>query len=259
MVQFLYLTGEFATVAEVIAEMPGPIETGYTVYEHPRQLLTAHLDHLHLLEELRAGYQPPSPVRDEAGNPVDGMTAWTSLINQRIMEDELAVINSLLCEPCGCTLCCTGPEKTMEQEFFEIPLKEHEADIFAIDRYDTPVSRRSLSSDSLEINGSPFYCRSDPQLIHWQNGWSLILPVETSCPGLAADGRCQLYASRPVICRKPQIFSYILEQDGQNNSYMLRNSLLAVIDCPYVKLLQEEIGAYAAACELDFVLKENKK
>jgi hypothetical protein len=175
------------------------------------------------------------------------------------MEDELAAINSLLCEPCSCALCCIGPEKSMEQEFFEIPLKEHETEIFAIDRYDTPASRCCLSGDGLEINGSPFYRRPDPQLILWQNGCSLILPVATSCPGLADDGRCQLYAGRPAVCRKPQIFSYILEQDGQGRGYILRNSLLAVVDCPYVQLLQEEIGAYAAACELDLVLKENKR
>ena len=40
---------------------------------------------------------------------------------------------------------------------------------------------------------------------------------------------------------------------------MLRETLLAVIDCPYVQTLQEEIAAYAAACELELVLRENKQ
>ena len=45
MLQFLYLTGPFATVAEVIAELPEPIATDRTVYEQPRALLTAYLEH----------------------------------------------------------------------------------------------------------------------------------------------------------------------------------------------------------------------
>ena len=39
---------------------------------------------------------------------------------------------------------------------------------------------------------------------------------------------------------------------------VLRQSLLAVVDCPYVRQLQEEIAAYAAACELEMVFRHNK-
>jgi len=262
MVQFLYLTGPFATVAEVIAEMPEPIETGYTSYEHPRQLLRGHLDHLLALESLKNGEQPALQIVDEAGNPLDEMTAVTSLVSQRIMEEELEAINSALCGPCGCTLCCIGPDREMRQEFFEIPLQDEEKDIFSIPSHDTPESRCCHPMDDghvLQVAGSPFYQRSEPELVHWQKGWSLILPRDSSCPGLAENGRCRVYAQRPQVCRRPQIFSYVLEPLEQADRYRLRSSLLAVTDCPYVRILQQEIAAYAAACELEPVLKGNKQ
>ncbi len=261
MVQFLYLTGEFATVEEVIDEMPEPIETGYAVYEHPRELLRKHLVHLRLLEHLKNGQEIGIQVVDESGEPVDDMTACAALISQRVMEAELEPINSLLCEPCGCTLCCIGPTESMQQEFFEIPLREQETKIFSVNRHDTSDSRAGLALDDevLQVDDSPFYQCSDPKLFHWQNGWSLILPKASSCPGLEDNGRCQIYAKRPQVCRKPQIFSYVLEKTDQPDQYMLRGTLLAVTDCPYVQTLREEIAAYAAACELELVLKENKQ
>jgi len=48
-----------------------------------------------------------------------------------------------------------------------------------------------------------------------------------------------------------------VEHQGQP-ALRLRQSLLAVVDCPYVRLLQEEIGAYAAACELEMIFRHNK-
>ena len=35
MVQFIFFTGDFATVDEVIAQLPAPIETGFAVYPDP--------------------------------------------------------------------------------------------------------------------------------------------------------------------------------------------------------------------------------
>ncbi|MCI5127672.1 MAG: hypothetical protein D3907_04035, partial [Candidatus Electrothrix sp. AUS3] len=49
-----------------------------------------------------------------------------------------------------------------------------------------------------------------------------------------------------------------MESMGQRRKYRIRNSLLAVTDCPYVQLLQDEIAAYAAASELQCILKANK-
>ncbi len=261
MVQFFYGTGDFATVAEIIAEIPEPVETGYALYERPRQLLNRYLGHLRLLEEGRAGKKLPMRIVDEAGNELDEQSSRMYLINQSILEDELAAINSLLCAPCECSLCCVGPEAGMEQEFFEIPLLDREVDLFSLDRHDSSESRRRLAMDEeeLQINGRSFYDSTAAKMVNWQNGWSMILPTASSCPALGNSGRCRVYAERPRVCRRPQIFSYILEETSRKGEYMLRNALLAVVDCPYVQCLREEIGAYAAACELDLVLKENKR
>jgi Fe-S-cluster containining protein len=261
MVQFLFLTGDFATVAEVIDEMPEPIETGYALYKHPRALLRSHRKHLVLLENLKTGEPVQEEVVDDSGEILDSMTAVTALISQRIMEDELEPLNSALCGPCGCTLCCVGPARAMKQEFFEIPLQDREVDLFSIDRHDDSATRDCLAMDDepLQLAGRPFYKQQAPALFHWQNGWSLILPGESSCPGLMENGRCRVYGERPVVCRKPQIFSYILEQTGHADQYRLRSSLLAITDCPYVLVLQDEIAAYAAACELELVFRENKQ
>ncbi|MEA2113860.1 MAG: YkgJ family cysteine cluster protein [Thermodesulfobacteriota bacterium] len=261
MVQFLYLTGPFTRVEEVIDEMPEPIETGYALYEKPRELLRSHLEHLRMLEGLKSGEEIELDVVNESGEPVDDMTARASLISQRIMEDELEAINSVLCGPCGCTLCCTGPSRTMNQEFFEIPLQAEEKDLFSVTRHDSADSRSrlALDEDVLQVDGSPFYQLPNPGLFRWLNGWSLILPRESSCPGLEENGRCRVYTNRPQVCRRPQIFSYILEKADQPDQYRLRSSLLAITDCPYVQVLQEEIAAYAAACELELVLKGNKQ
>ncbi|CAK8724536.1 YkgJ family cysteine cluster protein [Candidatus Electrothrix laxa] len=286
MVQFMYqLSGPGAKVEDIIAEMTEPIETAYTIYEAPDKLLHGYLHQLQLLEKIEGSGMEQQPdgmksdVVDEAGQPVDAMTACTALINQRIMEAELEKINSRLCAPCNCTLCCVGPEKEMVQEFFEIPLQGSETDLFTLTRHDTAESRSRVALDStadddpLQVDERPFYQGADadqcgtgtPELFHWRNGWSMILPKDSSCPALdKRNGRCNVYSDRPQVCRRPQIFSYILEPlellgpIGQSRKYMLRNSLLAVTDCPYVQFLQDEIATYAAACELDCILKANK-
>ena len=261
MVQFLYLTGEFATVAEVIEEMPEPIETGYAVYEQPRELLRRHGPTLALLEQLKTDKAMVEQVVDDTGRAVDRMTALTALVGQRVVEAELEPINSLLCGPCGCTLCCTGPDESMAQEFFEIPLQDEETALFAVPVHDNAGTRARLAMDDdpLQLDGVPFYRMAGPGLVHWRNGWSLILPRSSSCPSLAADGRCQVYVDRPLVCRRPQIFCYIVEPTGREREFRFRNSLLAVSDCPYVQLLQDEIAAYAAANELELVIRGNKQ
>ena len=88
------------------------------------------------------------------------------------------------------------------------------------------------------------------------------MPKSSHCPNLEAEqGRCLIYANRPEVCRRPQIFPYILEKEtgsGPQPVYRLRNSLLAVVDCPYVSMLKDEIAAYGAACELDVIFTRNK-
>ncbi|XCN74958.1 MAG: hypothetical protein Q3M24_09530 [Candidatus Electrothrix aestuarii] len=271
MVQFMYqLSGPGTKVEEIISAMTEPVETAYTVYPEPENLLRPYLDQLQLLETLGTEQQAKElagvagKVVDASGQAVDEVTAATALINQRILEMELEEINSLLCAPCHCRLCCIGPDKAMQQEFFEIPLQSMETELFPLPCHDTPESRNRRALDAkadntpLLVEGRPFYQCSSPELIHWRNGWSMILPQDSSCPALEENGRCTVYSKRPQVCRRPQIFSYILEPLEQDRKYMIRNSLLAVSDCPYVQFLQEEINAYAAACELDCILKANK-
>jgi len=265
MVQFLFLTGPFATVAEVIAELPAPIETAYCTYEAPQELLAPHLQSLQQLEGLKGGSSPRAEVVDTNGEATDAMSATSALVMQQVLTEELAEINSLLCAPCNCRLCCIGPGDEMSQEFFEIPLRDEEKEHFHLDQEDSPASRAHCSMDEepLLIRQQPFYRCQEPTLIHWRRGWSLILPRESSCPQLESEqGRCQIYSQRPEVCRRPQIFPYILEElehrDGQPRRYRLRQTLLAVIDCPYVDLLREEIAAYGAACELEVIFKQNK-
>lgn len=265
MVQFLYLTGPFATVAEVIGELPEPIETELAVYEHPVALLREYLEYLQPLESLKTEQEIESNVVDEQGEPVDRMTAISALVMQQVLTAELEKINSRLCDPCNCTLCCTGPAESMNQEFFEIPLARREIDLFAVDRYDQVDSRtrRARDEEELHCDGQPFYRRRSPGLFHWQNGWSLILPRGSQCPNLEpGSGRCRVYAQRPEVCRRPQIFPYMLERLDEpragNPEYRLRQTLLAVVDCPYVRELQDNIALYAAAGELHLAWKENK-
>jgi Fe-S-cluster containining protein len=265
MVQFLFMTGPFSRVSEVISELPEPIETDRTTYVNPRALLAAYLDILCRYEKMKQGETFTGRVVDEQNREVDSHTAWNVCILQEIMTRELEKINSALCAPCGCTLCCTGPARNMEQEFFEIPLAPGETYLFDVRRCESAESRSRSAhdEDDLLCDGKPFYCISEPELFHWKNGWSLILPKASTCPNLEPEnGRCLIYDARPDVCRRPQIFPYViepLEKDADNRqAHRIRQALLAVVDCPYVRDLQDEIAEYAAAGELQLVLKENK-
>lgn len=261
-VQFIYLTGDFASVQEVVAELPGEIETGYTCYRDPAGALAPYLDLLEPLVALKAGTVPSEQVIDADGQPVDAMTATGVLVAQRILTRELERINSLLCGPCGCTLCCVGPETDMVQRYFEIPLRAEETECFPIGRIDSPESRalRIDHEPPLQADGRDFFDRSEPVLIRWRPGWSLVLPTGSCCPNLEAGGRCRVYPDRPQVCRRPQIFPYLVEpvEEADPPAFRLRQTLLAVVDCPYVQLLQDEIAAYAAACELEMLFRYNK-
>ncbi len=264
MVQFLFLTGPFATVAEVVDELPEPIETGHAVYAQPRRQLGRYLELLLPLEALKKGEPPPCRVVDDRGAAMDGMTATTSLVLQRVLAAELEEINSVLCAPCGCTLCCTGPDDGMAQEFFEIPLRERETALFDVRRHESPelARRRAMDEEPALVDGHPFYRTADSGLFRWRTGWSLILPRKSRCPNLESSGRCRVYPDRPVVCRRPQIFPYVLEpledDTGGNGTQRLRSALLAVVDCPYVQALRDEIAAYGAACELEVIFRQNK-
>jgi Fe-S-cluster containining protein len=261
-VQFLYITGDFATVDEVIAQLPAPIETGFAVYDDPAALLAPYARLLQPLVDLKNGKEPEQQVVTSEGEPVDAMTATCALVAQGVLAQELERINSLLCGPCNCTLCCVGPEAAMAQTYFEIPLQPGEADFFPLERIDTPASRaqRIDAEPPLQVEGRDFFDRPEPVLIDWQHGWSLVLPRESRCPNLEDTGRCRVYPDRPQVCRRPQIFPYVVEPvetDGQS-LLRLRQALLAVVDCPYVLRLRDEIASYAAACELEMIFRRNK-
>ncbi|HSR36956.1 MAG TPA: YkgJ family cysteine cluster protein, partial [Desulfurivibrionaceae bacterium] len=202
-------------------------------------------------------------VIDEIGAEVDAMEALDLWLSHHLLIQELEAINSLLCAPCGCTLCCTGPEPEMSQEFFEIPLQKAEVQRFSLPVIDDDSSRATTpyQEPPLHCGETPFFTNG-PAVYHWQSGWSLILPRGSRCPHLEPTGRCRIYPERPEVCRRPQLFSYVLEatvpeQDGVP-TYQARRSLLAVWDCPYVQVLRDEIAAFAEACELTPVFRQNK-
>jgi len=283
MVQFLYLTGTFETVANVLEEMNESIEIKGSVYENPRQLLAPYVEILQDFEVAKGQrkllYSFPFIV-DEKQKPQAKLKALELWIKQRVLTKELEAINSILCEPCGCVLCCTGPDtefdkaagynKTMQQEFFEIPLRQQEVELFGLRKIDTDESR-SLTAQStvtMELDGTPFY-KHGTALYHWQNGWSLILPRGSVCPQLATETkRCRIYGKRPEVCRRPQIFPYIVEELAEKAKrsdgtlipvYMAREKILAVWDCPYVREYYDEIVTYAERSRLEPVFRKSKK
>ena len=222
----------------------------------------ANIDLLAPLAAMKNGATPAELVVDIHDQPVERTTAVMALINQHIITRELEQINSALCVPCQCTLCCEGPAREMHQDFFEIPLVQDEWHQFPVKQIYNADSQAKLADDEvpLPVAGSPFYTCSQLRLIHWRRGWSLILPRESRCPNLEASGRCMVYPKRPQVCRRPQIFPYIVEPVARQGQavFRLRQSLLGVMDCPYVQALQDDIAAYAAACELEIVFRHNK-
>ncbi|MDX1776465.1 MAG: YkgJ family cysteine cluster protein [Desulfobulbales bacterium] len=282
MVQFLYLTGPFATIEDVLARLTKAVELAGIRYGNPQETLKPYADILKEFAVLKGKKKLTASlpfIVDEKNEPVAKRQALELWIKQHVLSRELERINSLLCKPCGCVLCCTGPNSefdeasgykgVMKQEYFEIPLEESEADLFALPRVDTPDSRSATarSEPPLQIDNAPFY-KQKMALYHWKNGWGLILPAGAVCPQLAADTkRCTVYEKRPQVCRKPQIFAYILEKtpDTAKRSdgvlipvYMARSKVLAVWDCPYVRKFQDEIGAYAEMGGLEPVFKKSK-
>jgi len=269
-VQMLYLTGPFERVAQVLEELNEPIETHHATYAEPAALLRPHLDVLKEFERFKHPQPPLARILEENGAPVDAMEALALYVEQQLLTVELERINSLLCAPCGCTLCCTGPDAGQRQDFFEIPLTDEEITRFLLPRIDSPACRDQspLDEPPLLRDEKPFY-QTPAALYHWRQGWSLILPRLSSCPHLVpASGHCAIYPERPDVCRRPQIFAYALERSPAEDvtvdgravpAYRARRKLLAIWDCPYVQRFQDAIGAYGEACGLEPVFRENKK
>lgn len=265
----LYLTGPFADLEALLAELAEPVETGGVFYQDPRSLLAPYLEAMRPFERLKNPREPARIIVDANLQAADQFTALDGWVSQNVLTRELEEINSLLCGPCKCTLCCTGPAPGAAQDFFEIPVTEDEISLFPLDRIDTPESRRAAPEEEppLENDGTPFY-RQPIALYHWHTGWSMILPRQSRCPHLdpASDG-CRIYPRRPDVCRRPQIFPYMLDRNPELDreyddrllpAFVMRGKLLAVWDCPYVRQFQQEIGTYAQRCGLEPIFKENK-
>ena len=271
-IQLLYITGPFTTIAEILAELNEPIETNGILYGTPKENLSPYLDILQEFERLKnsTSNKPLYAIFDQEGLKIEAMEAMGLWVSHHMLNRELERINSQLCGPCGCDLCCIGPSTGLRQEFFEIPLLAKETDLFPLPTTNTEESRQLVpdSETTLLVNGLPFY-KGAPSLTHWQSGWSLILPKETSCPHLdRLNSTCQIYLKRPDVCRRPQIFSYLLEprprDDNFENEHCPKNythagKLLAIWDCPYVKDFQSEIAAYAEVCDIEPIFKKNKE
>ena len=264
-VQMLYITGPFERIAPILDEFNEPVEMAASTYPDPKALLLPYLEDLQLFEQLKYPGQEDPLVLDETLKPLDRFESLELLVTQQILTRELEKINSLLCGPCGCTLCCLGPSGEMDQVFFEIPLHEQETNLFSIPRIDTEESRQTdpYAEPPLLVAGAPFF-QAPPALYHWKKNWSLILPKEGACPNLErTSGGCTIYPDRPDTCRRPQIFPYALERLPEHDTverpaYIARRKLLAIWDCPYVQELREEIGAYAQLCGLTPIFKWNK-
>ncbi len=268
-VQLLYLTGPFERIAQILDELKEPIETATAVYENPQALLKPYLPVLAEFERLKHPAEPDYVIVTDDNEPVDAFESLQLRVAQLVLTRELEEINSLLCAPCKCVLCCIGPEEDMGQHFFEIPLADQEVALFDFPKVDTPESRAVTSSSepALSRDGLPFY-ETESAVYHWQNGWSLILGRGACCPNLdRQSGGCRIYPDRPEVCRRPQIFPYVLERfyggdsisDGsQKMAYVKRNKILAIWDCPYVRQLKEKIAEYAELCDLEPVFKKNK-
>ena len=268
--QMLYLTGPFDTFTRLLDEFTEPVETGGVSYKRPGTLLRPYLDLLEIFERIKIPRSPARILLNEQLEPMDPLDALDSWVAQEVVKRELETINSQLCRPCNCTLCCVGPDDTLNQDFFEIPIKPEEASFFDLTRIDSPETRLTTSHDEPPLlrKKRPFY-QTQSALYHWRSGWSLILPRHSRCPNLdPASGGCRIYPQRPDVCRRPQIFSYVLERqpdldravEGKSlPAFVARKKLLAVWDCPYVQEFQEEIGGYAEQCELEPVFRKNKE
>lgn len=269
-VQLLFFTAPFEKISLLLDELVEPVETESITYQNPPDLLLPYLPFLQEIEILKQGGAFPRLIIDEEGKTIPLFEAVDLWLAHSIISYELEKINSLLCGPCNCDLCCIGPDKTMTQEFFEIPLLEKEVKLFDLPQVDNEqsCSATAYTEPPLKRKNSPFY-KNDMALYHWRTGWSMILPRNSVCPQLDPTKQgCIIYPKRPDVCRRPQIFCYVLErhpkldtvEEGETiPAYMHRNKLLAIMDCPYVQELQNEIANYAALCDLEILFKKNKQ
>ncbi len=257
----LYLTSPYQTWEKLLQALPQEFSVDNTVYEAPASKL-AHLrlntQWLELLKNAGNSKELPT-ILNESNEILDMFSTVLCLLKQQVLQTELETVNSLFCSSMKCSLCCEGPKFNAVQEFFEIPLLPKELLLFALNTIETPFQGGfdPYSADTFQIDGKPFYTLP-PAIYHWRHGYSLILPKGATCPHLT-QMRCNIYEKRPDVCRRPQIFAYVMEQlPDKPHIAMERNTLLAVTDCPYVRLLENELERYTVLNEVTLMLKPNK-
>ncbi len=261
----LYLTSPYSELKKIIFELPKKIELEDITYDTPVDILTPYLDELSYIEVVKNDNYSRKKlipkILSEDGQELDLLERVIYFIQQNIIDKELESINSYLCRPMNCTLCCIGPKKDALQEFFEIPLLEKEIGLFALDviEDDKSIYMTPYDEPPFLIEDKPFYFHP-PKIYRWSYGYSLILPKGTKCPNLDTQGRCIIYKRRPVVCRKPQIFSKVIDRDikVKDSFWQIRKSILAITDCPYVLATKDKIISYANKNELDCVFMQNK-
>ncbi len=264
LIEMLYLTGPFAGIEDLLAELPADIETNGCHYDNPAALLSAQMDIIREIEFLKNNTPLSYRIADGGGGECPRVEAVELWVAQEIMARELEEINSLLCGGRGCDLCCTGPKSRSRHNFFDIPLGDDELEGFAGQRrVDGAIDGDIYADPAPLLDGQPFYQSDAPFLLRWRRGWSMVLPSQSACPNLADNGFCAVYEQRPAVCRKPQIFPYALEEDSRVGEggllrYVGRRKLLAVWDCPYVREYQTQIARYGELCGMEPVFKENK-
>ncbi len=264
---FLYMATPFEEPQQLFEEMPFPLELkGSLVYESLECIEPYKTELFDFLLAIKGQFKSSLPyLFDISGQKLDYFSTIHFFFKQIVLEKELLHINSLLCAESYCTLCCEGPSKEAEKLFWEIPLSGKETDLFDCQVISTDKSRGKTSEDELLIDGSPFYELEKPAIIFWSSGPALILPKGVRCPNLHTNGLCKRYETRPYTCKKPQVFSYILDTSPlspagkDKNSFTVRNSVLAVWDCPYVKRLKDDIATYVTLCDAEMVFMENKQ
>ncbi len=280
----IFFAGRHRDIGQLINEIPNSLTIKGVKYERAKETLNEYLDILCRQNVLKAGksLKPDKIVVDLEMKLVDPLKAVVFDVKHSVIARELEKINSLLCQDHGCAECCCGPHNSHRDCFFELPLSPDDLELFQIHRVDTEYTRstHAFAEPNPVFEGKEFYAYP-PAVYRWEKGWSLILPRDTYCPNLdVKKGRCTIYQKRPEVCRLTQIFPLVLDRHydpkavsrlaqtsglglsdlkDKNNIYVAQNAVLGVLDCPYVRELEQEIVDYAALSGLKACFRQNKK
>lgn len=283
-VTITFFAGDYQDIGQLIDGIPNSLTIKGVTYKRTRETLGEYLDILCRQNVLKGGksLKPDKIVVDLEMKLVGSSKAVAFDVKHSVIARELERINSLLCQDHGCVECCRGPHNSNRDCFFELPLSPDDLKLFQVSKVDTEYTRstHAFAESDPVFEGKEFYAYP-PAIYHWEKGWSLILPRDTSCPNLdVKNGRCTIYQKRPEVCRLTQIFPLVLDrhydpeavsrlaQTGglglsdlkdKNNIYVAQNAVLGILDCPYVRELEQEIVDYAALSGLKACFRWNKK